>query len=85
MLLGITKRGNEYVRKLLVHGARAVVKARQNKSGCEEDWVVKLARRRGQNVAAVALAAKNARRIWAMLRTGEVFRTDYAQAKAACA
>jgi transposase len=85
MLLGITKRGNKYVRKLLVHGARAVVKARQNKSGCEEDWVVKLARRRGQNIAAVALAAKNARRIWAMLRTGEVFRTDYAQAKTAYA
>jgi transposase len=84
MLLGITKRGNKYVRKLLIHGARAVLRARQNKIECAEDWVVKLARRRGQNIAAVALAAKNARRIWAMLRTGEVFRTDYVQAETAC-
>jgi transposase len=85
MLLGITKRGNKYMRKLLIQGARAVLKVRQNKMGCGEDWVVKLARRRGQNIAAVALAAKNARRIWAVLRTGEVFRADYAQAKTAYA
>jgi transposase len=85
MLLGVTKRGNKYLRKLLIHGARAVLKARQNKAGCFDDWAVKLARRRSPNIAAVALAAKNARRIWAMLRTGEVFRADHAQAQTACA
>jgi transposase len=81
VLLGISKRGNNYVRKLLIHGARAVLKARMNKESHANDWEIKLARRRGHNIAAVALASKNARRIWAMLRTGEVFRADNAQAK----
>lgn len=85
LLLGISKRGNKYVRKLLIHGARAVLKARMNKPAHADDWEIKLAKRRGHNIAAVALAAKNARRMWAMLRTGEDFRVDYAQAKAACA
>lgn len=85
MLLGITKRGNKYVRKLLIHGARAILRHRMNNDAYAEDWVVKLAKRRGHNIAAVALAAKNARRIWAMLRTGEVFRVDYTQANCACA
>jgi transposase len=85
LLLGISKRGNKYVRKLLIHGARAVLKARMNKPAHAEDWEIKLAKRRGHNIAAVALAAKNARRMWAMLRTGEVFRADYAQAQSACA
>ena len=84
-LLGISKRGNGYVRKLLIHGARAVLKARMNSEAHADDWVVKLAKRRGNNIAAVALAAKNARRIWAMLRTGELFRADYTQAEGACA
>lgn len=84
LLLGITKRGNKYVRKLLIHGARAVLKGRMNNEAYAEDWAVKLAKRRGHNIAAVALAAKNARRIWAMLRTGEVFRDDYVQANCAC-
>lgn len=85
MLLGISKRGNGYVRKLLVHGARSVLKARMGKPAYADDWVVKLAARRGHNIAVCALAAKNARRIRAMLQSGEVFRTDYAQAKGACA
>jgi transposase len=84
-LLGISKRGNPYIRRLLVHGARSVLTARMNKPAYADDWAVKLAIRRGHNIAAVALAAKNARRIWAMLHTGEVFRADHAQAKPACA
>lgn len=83
-LLGISKRGNGYVRKLLIHGARAVLKARMNKVSHANDWAVKLAARRGHNIAAVALAAKNARRIWALLKSGEVFQADYVQAKSAC-
>lgn len=85
VLLGISKRGNKYIRKLLIHGARAVLKARMNKEAHANDWEIRLAKRRGHNIAAVALASKNARRIWAVLRTGEVFRADYAQAKPACA
>ncbi|RJG07492.1 IS110 family transposase [Noviherbaspirillum cavernae] len=85
ILLGISKHGNGYVRKLLVHGARAVLKARMGKPAYADDWVVKLAARRGHNVAVCALAAKNARRIWAMLQSGEVFRADYAQTNGVCA
>lgn len=68
---GISKRGNPYLRKLLIHGARAVLVAR--KKNPKGDWIDQLLSRRGYNVAAVALAAKNARRIWAMLQTGEVY------------
>lgn len=85
VLLGISKRGNGYVRKLLVHGARSVLKARMNKPAHANDWEIKLAQRRGHNIAACALAAKNARRIWAMLQSGEVFRADYAQTDNVCA
>jgi transposase len=85
VLLGISKRGNGYVRKLLVHGARAVLKARMNKEAYADDWSVRLARRRGHNIAACALAAKNARRIWAMLQSGEVFRVDDGQTNTVCA
>jgi transposase len=84
-LLGISKRGNKYVRKLLIHGARAVLRARTDNPACSDDWVVRLAKRRGHNIAAVALAAKNARRIWAMLRSGELYRSDYPAAQEACA
>jgi len=66
-------------------GAHAVLKVRFDHVAHQDDWAVKLAKRRGRNIAAVALAAKNARRIWAMLRTGEVFRRDYVQADSACA
>jgi transposase len=79
ILLGISKRGNGYIRKLLIHGARAVLKARANKPQYEQDWAIQLAKRRGHNIAAVALAAKNARRIWAMLHSGEVFDPHYAR------
>ncbi len=85
VLLGISKRGNGYVRKLLVHGARAVLSARRSNPAHAEDWEVKLAKRRGVNIAVVALAAKNARRIWAMLHSGEWFRTPQTQSAPACA
>jgi transposase len=50
MLVGITKRDNKYVRKLHIHGARAVLKARMNKEAYAEDWAVKLAKRPGQHL-----------------------------------
>lgn len=85
VLLGISKRGNSYIRKLLVHGARAVLRTRMTRLAYAEDWAVKLAARRGYNIAVCALAAKNARRIWAMLQSGEVFRADHVQTKNVCA
>jgi transposase len=69
--LGISKRGNRYLRTLLIQGARSVLRHRTKSS--KGGWIDQLLSRRNFNVAAVALAAKNARRIWAMLQTGELF------------
>lgn len=65
-LLGISKRGDTYLRTLLIHGARAVIRTIENKVDADP-WLKKLLARRGKNVAAVALANKNARTIWALL------------------
>jgi len=59
VLLGISKRGDTYLRSLLVHGARAVVRYVKDKSGRTEDWLHGLLSRRNTNVAIVALANKN--------------------------
>lgn len=66
-LAGISKRGDGYLRRLLVHGARAVLRTAAGKDDGLSRWAVALKARRGENVAAVALAAKQARRVWAML------------------
>lgn len=73
-LLSITKRGDRYLRTLLVHGARSVVRRSDNKSDSRSLWLNKIKERRNKNVAAVALANKNARIIWALLVTGEEYR-----------
>jgi transposase len=121
-LKGITKRGDSYVRNLLVHGARSVICALQKKiqrqqlqaalpmqsligtpMGTSEDgaretvdqgggmgtpawhqeqaWLIGLLQRRHANVATVALAAKNARRIWAVLKTGRNYEPGYVDAR----
>jgi len=67
-LLGISKRGDSYLRSLLVHGARSAVYAARNKEDRLSQWVTGLATRRHANVAAVALAKKTVRMAWAMLR-----------------
>ena len=72
-LLGISKRGDAYLRSLLIHGARAVVSQAKHKEDRLSLWVTGLAQRRHMNVAAVALANKTVRMAWAMLRNG----TDY--------
>ena len=64
--LGISKRGNRYIRTLLIHGARAVLKNCSNKEDKLSLWLQALIERRGFNRAAVALANKNARILWAM-------------------
>jgi transposase len=73
-LSGISKRGDQYVRKLLIHGARAVLKNCGKKTDKRSLWANDKKHRSGYNVAAVALANKNARIIWAMLATGECYR-----------
>lgn len=66
-LLGISKRGDAYLRTLLIHGARAVLKVAGNKDDPRSRWLQNLCSRRNKNIAAVALANKNARIVWALL------------------
>lgn len=82
-LQGISKRGDTYLRTLLIHGARSAILAMQRKAQQAESWLTKLLQRRSPNVAAVALANKNARIIWALLAHDREFRADYMTFKAA--
>lgn len=75
-LLGISKRGDTYLRTLMIHGARAVIRHAENKAE-PECWLRKVMARRNKNVAAVALANKNARIVWALLANDRAFRPDY--------
>ena len=75
-LLGMSKRGDTYLRTLLIHGARSAIVAAQRK-GKPNVWLSGLLARRHPNVAAVALANKNARTIWALLAHEREFRPDY--------
>lgn len=77
-MLGITKRGDSYVRTLLVHGARAVLRSAQMGhtplgEGARSVWLSELVERRGIHKAGVALANKTARVAWSMMRHGTVF------------
>jgi len=73
VLLGITKRGDRYLRTLLIHGARSAL--RQCKDDARSDWARRIRAERGPNVAAVALANKNARVLWALLTRGDRYRS----------
>lgn len=73
-LLGISKRGDTYLRTLLIHGARAVIQHLGDKQDARSCWLRRLVERAGVNKAAVALANKNARTIWAMLTRGESYQ-----------
>jgi transposase len=66
-LLGISKRGDSYLRKLLIHGARATIRWVGLKTDRRSQWIRQLLARRGKNRTAVAVANKNARIIWALL------------------
>jgi len=77
-LLGISKRGDAYLRTLLIHGARAVVSQAKHREDRLSRWVTAIATRRHPNVAAVALANKTARMAWAMLRQGTDYDPDFA-------
>ena len=77
-LLGISKRGDVYLRTLMIHGARAVVTRAKHKDDRLSRWVTGIATRRHPNVAAVALANKTARMAWAMLRNETDYDPDFA-------
>ena len=77
-LLGISKRGDTYLRTLLIHGARAVVRVAERKANHAGSWLAGVMGRRNKNVAAVALANKNARVVWALLVHERTYTTDYA-------
>lgn len=74
VMMGISKRGSQHLRTLLVHGARAVVRTATRKTDARSNWVNELRQRRGHNRATVAVANKNARVIWAVLRSGDQYR-----------
>lgn len=73
-LLGISKRGDIYLRTLLIHGARSVVRRAPNKTDARSRWIQRLVTERGTNRAVVALANKNARIVWALLSRGDQYR-----------
>jgi transposase len=73
-LLGISKHGDGYLRKLLVHGARSCLRWVGRKCDRRSQWVRSLLERRGWNRAAVALANKNARVAWVLLGTEQVYQ-----------
>jgi len=75
-LLGISKRGDSYLRSILIHGARSVIRTAKHKDDRLSQWVTSLAARRHPNVAAAALANKTARIAWAMLRHGTDYQPD---------
>jgi transposase len=72
-LLGISKRGDVYLRTLLIHGARAVIQNQKNHAS----WLDKLLLRKHRNVVAVALANKIARTIWALLAHHRIYEKNY--------
>jgi len=73
-LLGISKRGNSYLRRLFVQGARAVMQQRTKQSSGLSVWLAQLISRSHRNVATVALANKLARIAWAVLAKNELYR-----------
>ncbi len=71
---GISKRGDNYLRMLLIHGARSALNAAKNKEDGRSRWVMSISARRNKNIATVALANKNARIAWSILSRGESYR-----------
>ncbi len=74
LLLGISKRGDRYLRTLLIHGARSVVRLVGHKTDSRSTWLESLIQRRGKFKAYVALANKNARILWALMAQGTEYK-----------
>lgn len=75
-LLGITKRGNKYLRKMLIQSARAALPVLCRSASRIGDWLRGLSSRAHANTVVVALAAKTARIVWALLRHEERFQAS---------
>ena len=73
-LLGISTRGERYLRKLLTHGARATLRWVDTTCDDRSQWLRALSARQGKNRAAVAWANKNARIVWALLAHNQEYR-----------
>jgi transposase len=84
-LTGTSRRGNRYLRKLFVQGAHAVLQKSTSQSAGLSTWLAQLTARKRIQVAAVALANKMARMVWAVLFKGEAYRPPLLpRAVAAC-
>jgi len=81
-LFGISKRGNVYLRCMLIHGARAVLLRVKYDTGGFGQWVLRLAQRAPHNKVVVAIANKLARIAWAVLSSGKEYRHQPLQAAA---
>jgi transposase len=79
-LVGITKRGNKYLRRLLIHGARSAMPGLAASATPLGDWLRGLMQRVHKNAAVVALANKLARIVWVVLHRGEEFNADAVRA-----
>src|SRR5450631_2602278 len=77
-LFGITKRGDKYLRKLLVHGARSITTRAERKPQPQDQWLNELRERRGKPRSYVAQANKTARIAWVIMAKGEVYRAPTA-------
>lgn len=77
-LLGISKQGNRYLRCLLIHGARAVVRCANKKEDRLSLWLQRIIEQKGFNKAVVALANKTARRAWSILQNQNEYDQDFA-------
>jgi transposase len=76
-LLGISKRGDTYLRTMLIHGARSVLLSLKRHPDRAGGWLARVAERRNPNIAAVALANKNARIVWALLVHGRDYQAGF--------
>jgi len=81
-LLGISKRGNTYLRTLLIHGARTVIRHAKNKNDPLSNWINEMLTRKHFNVVAIALANKTARIAWALIAKNRDFDPALAAAPA---
>lgn len=79
----ITKRGDRYIRQLLIHGARSVIRFNAWKKDPRSLWIDRIDRERGRNKACVALANKNARIIWVLMTRNESYKEEIGNRKAA--
>jgi len=74
--LGISKRGDSYLRTLLIHGGRTVVRVADKYQDKRNQWISNLEHRRGKNISAVAVANKNARIAWALLSNKTTYQVS---------